>query len=330
MEIVLRDYTNVTIEQIADEMLKAKVDRNICDSGGAYGTHTDRNKSKDFSAQPSCWYEWSAWRKQGEEGPGKVELMATVSLYHWMVHNLELDVEMQHRFEEYAQENREGYWLAVAEEFGELEQERIDNGAKIQVANTYNFTDHCDLSQTLQYVEVYADDKHDPTHFILSVHGGADVRSGYCEPKCFRLRRDYFEVMDSMCARSLSTTDGDFSWYMDGYSSAEPNDHSIRLFDLPSYQLDWLEDTTLTEFDALLERCARDRVLVKSTNASLDKIEEYIDQIDATVEEVEAEYEARAIELLSEMHDTCTYVKDKKLFLLHNEVSREVEVYAEF
>lgn len=184
-------------EEVIVEMLTENTGRALCDSGGAYGRNWERNQGDKFANDKPISVEFGCY-------DGSLEVMCTVSLYHWMLHNLEFDAEMQARLDAYTDEQPSNTsWFQIAEEFAEQEQARANdencetNRDFPRCINTYNDPDHWDLSQVLQFHSLCLDDYHETTHLIVQVHGGCDVRGGYTAPKCFRLSRDGYEWIES-------------------------------------------------------------------------------------------------------------------------------------
>lgn len=257
-ETTFRDYTGVTTEQMVVQQLTENTGRALCDSGDAYGRNWQRNQGQDLSAAPAVTVSWDAFRARDEEHlPGQLMLCGTVDLYHWMTRNLEFDAELQAQLDEFAarEENEDSNWLQLQEEFADYLHDREGHEAKPRVINTYNDPDNVDLSQVLQYVELYTEDRHEPSHLIVSVHGGCDVRGGYTSPVVYRLRHEYYEALDA--ARVSCAYTSDFSWDFsaggscNGCSEGAPVED---VFALPAFTLDWIADS---EIDRTIETCRR-------------------------------------------------------------------------
>lgn len=240
-----------TVEAILAQLTE-NTGRHFLDSGGAYGRNWERNQRREFDKEPAVSVQWSCWN-------GQLELEATVSLYHWMVHNLELDERLQKMMNAYTELNPEANWFEVAEGFADLLAETTGFG-KGRVINTYNDPDNCDLSQTIQYIEMSAEggnDFYDVTHLILQVHGGCDVRGGYSSPRIYKCSEEYHALFDTMRVDSM-WTDGrekdklqlaldafeptpedidEFSWYWQGYNSFEQNKRTLHEIDLDPFKL---------------------------------------------------------------------------------------------
>lgn len=273
-EAETRDYTGVTTKQVIVEMLKENTGGHLLDSGGAYGRNWERNQSRDFAKEPACSAYWSTWRSTPESHTGSISCQATVSLYHWMMKNLEFDPDMQAELDAFAMnETMEGEsWLTVQEAFAEALDERDGHDERPFTANTYNDSDNVDLSQVIQYVAVYTDGAYEPTHLIVSVHGGCDVRGGYTAPKCFKVSEDYTYSMqvDTVCAgQDYWTYESCLSYLRD--ASVSPTSDVANILSLPAYDLDWLDD----ESDLPAE--------VKDIRSTLAKCDEQIEALAGTI-----------------------------------------------
>lgn len=330
-ETTFRDYTGVTTEQMVVQQLTENTGRALCDSGDAYGRNWQRNQGKDFSAAPAVTVSWDAFRARDEEHlPGQLMLCGTVDLYHWMTRNLEFDAELQAQLDEFAarEENEDSSWLQIQEEFADYLHDRDGHEAEPRVINTYNDPDNVDLSQVLQYVELYTEDRHEPSHLIVSVHGGCDVRGGYTSPVVYRLRYEYWEALDT--ARVSCVYTSDFSWDFsaggscNGCSDGAPVED---IFDLPAFALDWIADR---EIESTIEACRRhikDAEYICGPSAEAQeslvrKMEERIaelekERFEAAVQHLVSNYEASVLVdkgrawLIDESCWEAEYVKDE-------------------
>ena len=245
-------YANVTTKDIVIQMLTTNTGRHILDSGGAYGRNWERNQGRDFASEPKITSEARVYGCEDGK-PGTLYLTGTVSLYHWMMHNLEFDATLQTELDymiDHEWPNDSG--LEVARKFAEQMQELLNPDAygffEPREVNTYNM--ECDLSQTIQFVTANLDPcgyRGEESHLILQVHGGCDVRGGYTMPVVFRLRTESYEYESTMLAREfiVSTDDGLMIWgdntqpsYCGCCPTALPDalDHDISIFNtMPAY-----------------------------------------------------------------------------------------------
>jgi hypothetical protein len=131
------------------------------------------------------------------------EIYRTVSVFHYLTNNLEIDDICEH-FNKLQNENdnwdAKGDFYGVSLEAGNFLN--ILNNVEIQRSwNTYN--GDSDLSQILQGTTLEIDGEY---YFIIQIHGGADARGGYTHAKMFK--SGYF--CDGMIHEYLSE-------YMDNY-----------------------------------------------------------------------------------------------------------------
>ena len=334
LETETRDYTGVTTEQIIIEMLTENTGSSLCDSGGAYGRNWSRNQGKVFADQPAVNCTWSTWRDR--ENPesgcfdyGTPEMSATVSLYHWMTKCLDFDPEMQKQLDEFAarEDMEDESWLGIQEQFADYLRERDGHETEPNTLNTYNDPDNWDCSQVLQYVELYLEDSHEPSHLIVSVHGGCDVRGGYTAPKCFRLTEEYYIALQKASVRSLSA--GDHWWDYEGGSWSYGCEHSEDapvddIFSLPCYDIEWLYGVSGEAEEPALRDIADALALVGVQREDLDKTtltgaqkEAAKAKLEAADTRLEAELFEAAVEMLGERHEACALVYNSRLFLIY-------------
>jgi hypothetical protein len=246
-DIVIADaYRGVTTEQIIVGMLTENTGRGICDSGDAYGRHWQTNQGKSFADQPAAPGKWFINTYNGKTS---VEPWFSVSLYHWMFQFLEFDAELQTRLDAFCE--AEDVWnLEAAEAFADHLHDTGELEDKPLVTNTYNDPERWDLSQVLQFTAIALGegDSHScPTHLIVCVHGGCDVRGGYTEPKVFRLTSEFYEAMDGAWFNTIYTKSGD-AWYAEDpcWRFIEPSDRNewgiADPMKLPAYEIADISD----------------------------------------------------------------------------------------
>lgn len=349
LETETRDYVGVTTEQIIVEMLTENTGRGICDSGDAYGRNWQRNQGKSFADQPVVSCTWSTWRdrenpKSGCFDYGTPEMNATVSLYHWMTKCLDFDPEMQKQLDEFAatEDMSDESWLGIQEHFAAHLHE-LNGGTEPNTINTYNDPDSWDCSQVLQYVMVYTDDSdYEPSHLIVSVHGGCDIRGGYTTPKCLKLAVEYYEALEKASVRSLSA--GDHWWDYEGGSWSRGCEHSEDapvndIFDVPCYDIDWLyhvsneaEDPALRDIADALARIGTQREALTGTTLTDEQRQVSNLQLDSAAHSLNEALFSAVVDLLGARHGACTLVYERRLFLIYTDnagmtVSEEVTAY---
>lgn len=168
-------------QKLVYKMLIENTGAHLLDSGGAYGRHHERNAKKsidDFFDEPA---------EQVTFDYG--DLRRTLSVFHYLS-ELELD-DVCRKFnrlnnnaqdwdcdEAYGVSSRAWKYLSS---LGDVKIERV--------FNTYNFDS--DLSQVLQgaFVKINTEE---PSHILIQIHGGCDVRGGYTDAKLFQLQEPYY------------------------------------------------------------------------------------------------------------------------------------------
>ena len=192
--------TNYTkTESILHDMLTENTGVAMCDSG-MYGRHWEKNRStNDFRNKPYA---------NVDEG------CISLSLFHYLNEKLTYDGKMNAKFKRFSTslKMKDEGWLTCMEEFVEkygCKNDYMGYGTE----NSYN--GECSLDQTIQFS--WFTDDNDISYIILQVHGGADVRGGYSEPKVFRAEIDDFisyNRMSASCSCGYCDSDnGGYSWY---------------------------------------------------------------------------------------------------------------------
>lgn len=308
METATRDYRGVTTKQIVAEMLTENTGKHFLDSGGAYGRNWQRNQGVDFDQRPaaSARFDYCPRPGQPRGEAGKVSIAADVDLYHWMVSNLEFDAEMQERLDAFAEENPSLNWLQLADEFAETYADDLSPAHEPRTHNTYNDPDYCHLSQTVQYIELYAESDYAPSHLILSVHGGCDVRGGYSAPKCFKV-----EDSDTWYERThiSGVAAGDNTWWWQSWCETEPgslNECTLDLPAIPCYDLEQaLEAHADESLTALKAQAERDKLAIRETTLASDpvKLAEAESLMAVTANQIAGELRDAAVTNLAQDHE---------------------------
>jgi hypothetical protein len=327
-----RDYTGVTTEQIVREMLTEDTGRSLCDSGGANGRHWQRNQGRDFAAEPAVSWSWSAYK--GRDGAGLLQPNASTGLYQWMLHGLEFDADLQRRLDEFMAlpENEDEGWLTLQELFACRLRDEGELEGNPEVFNTYNDVDNIDLSQNIQYVTLCMGGYSDPTHLIVSVHGGCDVRGGYTSPKCFQLTREYYELLDS--ARASEVYAGDYFWSWSDGCWRYVSDHNCNqvpdLFSLPAFDLTWLideaDDDESASYLQAISTC--DRQSEDLSDTKLDDLTKasYVEFLAGRKKALQQELREHLVKVQMEQHDAVVLVDDGKAFLCLDDEVLELRV----
>lgn len=151
--------------KVIQKMLKENTGTHFLDSGGNSGRMWQRNQNKVFKNEPRVTID---------------EYGATVSVFHYLNEILELD-NVTRKVNSFITKNKLHWVDEVAEE---IENKDLFDIEKFHnTINTYNGENN--LSQILLFktFKLYNGD----IYVLLQIHGGADVRGGYTDTKCFKL-----------------------------------------------------------------------------------------------------------------------------------------------
>lgn len=163
-------------KQLLVKMLTENTGKHFLDSGGDNGRMWQRNQGKNFESEP----EVSAEFYESDDTP-----LITVSTYHYLSEILELDpfaIKVNSMFNrKRKKEGVNAHWVQDCAELLESWNEGPDRYS--QVINTYNGENN--LSQILLFITFVYDET---AYVLLQIHGGADVRGGYTDTQCFKLK----------------------------------------------------------------------------------------------------------------------------------------------
>ena len=323
-------YANVTTKDIVIQMLTTNTGRHLLDSGDAYGRNWEHNQGRDFASEPKITSEARVYGCEDGK-PGTLYLTGTVSLYHWMMHNLEFDATLQTELDymiEHEWPNDSG--LEVAIKFAEQMQELLNPDAygffEPREVNTYNM--ECDLSQTIQFVAANLDPcgyRGEESHLILQVHNGCDVRCGYTMPVVFRIRTESYEYESTMLAREyIVSTDDVFMVWGDNtkpsdcgcYPTDLPDalDHDISIFNtMPAYNAeDLLADDSACQIANDSDKVIQNLKGTTLTDEQRAAAEQTIrDNVNVVLDEALS----AIIEKLRDEHEFFIVVRDRKAYL---------------
>jgi len=163
-------------KELIYQMLTESTGAHICDSGGIYGRHWERNQKKsiqDFENEPEEEY---ILHKNGKW------MDRRVSVFHYLS-GLELD-DLCDQFNSMPCEDWDSEHCGISK----AQQEFLEDNHEIvwgRVFNTYN--GDSDLSQILQgeWLEIFGEQ-----YLLLQIHQGCDARGGYTNAKLFKTRED--------------------------------------------------------------------------------------------------------------------------------------------
>jgi len=211
-----KDYTKT--QSVLHDMLTENTGIAMMDSGGSYGRAWQRNRGiADFRDLERIEIE-APWNKHELPSLSK-------RLFHFLDENLTYSAAMTAKFKRFSNKKEfkdESYYYAM-EPFAESLHESRYFEEPIS-DNSYNHDTA--LGGTIQYT-LFTSEGQD--YIILQIHGGADVRGGYTDPKIFECSYDDFLIsqnnIEARCDCLDSYSDnGGYSWYQDTSNSNEwPN-----------------------------------------------------------------------------------------------------------
>jgi hypothetical protein len=181
-----------TVEETIYNMLIENTGVHMLDSGGAAGRMWQHNQVKslaDFQNEPKVAFEVTDFYQDWQNKKGKrYTVNYTISAFHYLT-------EAGFELDEYCQDFN-GLPCKELDEtehfniYGLSPEQRqyldtVEAQQESKAWNSYNGEDA--LSQVLQgaYVKI-----NDADYVILQIHGGADVRGGYTDPKMFKMHKD--------------------------------------------------------------------------------------------------------------------------------------------
>tara|TARA_R110000764_G_scaffold101871_2_gene187229 strand:+ start:361 stop:1074 length:714 start_codon:yes stop_codon:yes gene_type:complete len=208
--------TTSNIEDLIFSMLTENTGVHMCDSGGDNGRMWQRNANKcvaDFEAEPQELYQYD---------PKYNEIYRTVSVFHYLTNNLEVDDiafnfnELNTEAEDYKADCKEDDASLYGVSFNAWLNLVKDNDVEVQRSwNTYN--GESDLSQILQGANLTINEEH---YILIQIHGGADARGGYTDAKLFKCG----DHMDGMIHEYLRE-------YSDNYETLEELEYIDSMVD---------------------------------------------------------------------------------------------------
>jgi len=166
------------------EMLTENTGTHFLDSGGKENRNWQRNQLKtieDFESQKEEVYEFDF--KDGE-------ISRTVSIFHFLTNNLELD-SICDEFNEIQKENND--W-DFCDAYGVSQNafDHIEAFWEVNILRNWNtYNGDSDLSQILQGADVEINDEQ---YVLIQIHNGADARGGYTDAKLFK-RGEYCDYL---------------------------------------------------------------------------------------------------------------------------------------
>jgi len=191
-------------EKVLQKMFTENTGKHLCDSGGAYGRHWEKNQGVNFENTPFGSTEF--WARNNE-----LDLCITKSSYHFLNENLEYDEEMGQKLKDFIETYDENAsWHEVSQAFAEEMHDDSGDFNEPNIVNTYNHESL--LDQVLEYrVFHYENDD----YVVLQIHQGCDVRGGYTKPQVFSCGSEgWYGIADDVYGY-IGCSECDASWHTD-------------------------------------------------------------------------------------------------------------------
>jgi hypothetical protein len=168
------------------KMLREDTGRDLCDSGGIYGRHWERNQGRDFEGEPEV--RWSGAMRVDLNGDPTLDLDLTVSTYKHLLQFLSVtpvSEEFQSRFESFAgQQPEDEAWEDLLDKF------MGDSALKTELIDSFGL-DPCiegSLDQPYLMWHFRQDLVDGPEDIvIIRSHNGCDMRGGFSSPYFFSI-----------------------------------------------------------------------------------------------------------------------------------------------
>jgi len=223
-----KNYTKT--QSVLHDMMTENTGIAMMDSGGDSGRAWQKNRGiADFREMPRIKAEIFGYYSKGEM-PG-----ISKSLFHFLDENLTYSAEMTAKFKRFCnkKENKEESYYGCIESFAESFQDGSYPESIIQ-DNSYNH--ETTLDQDIQYC-IFSHEG--LCYVILQIHGGADIRGGYTDPKVFEAPEgfDYFlgnqnDLRASCDCIQPYSDDSGYHWY-DTNNPEELDEYKRKKYDFP-------------------------------------------------------------------------------------------------
>jgi len=164
----------MNMEETIYQMLIENTGSHLCDSGGIYGRHWEKNQTKslsDFRSAPPALFTIT-----------EHSMEHSVSIFHLLTNGNLSEDRLCREFNEMECKAYDGdYFGTSADQCEWLAAQGIN--VNDNCFNTYNY--QCNLTQILQGHFAVSD--HDINYILLQIHNGCDARAGYTDAKLFRI-----------------------------------------------------------------------------------------------------------------------------------------------
>jgi hypothetical protein len=250
--------------EILERMLKENTGQHWMDSGGGQGRHWQRNQYRFFEREPVATLHISCRH-------GLPEIEYVLNLYHYLKDRLTYSREWTRQLEHFMEQNDLFGWEAMVEfvhdylidQMGYEVSGIFGEGNPVE-DNTYNHQNN--FSQDAQFIFATVNDQ--PLVF-LQIHGGADIRGGYSQPKVFESDEDRWfdfgygsiDVQDRLGKYNFDKgwyTDDGYNWYPSSGRGPQLNSlECVNFEDIETGQIQQINDA-IREGKRQLEWLVRD------------------------------------------------------------------------
>jgi hypothetical protein len=228
------------------EILKENTGSHMLDSGGAYGRHWQRNRTRDFLNENDCTLKFEY-----------DYINLTVNLFHWLDNILTYDVSMNRRFSNNVRRNDDKNlsWFAEIDSFfaylGKHEPDLTfgiypDEQTTPYPINSYNSENN--LSQDILFTIFHIDYE---SYVCLQIHNGCDARGGYTSPMFFTFKNDPADIVRFSDASIFCNTNREHNWYTDDSShwyldgSCSSSTKHLQLENIPHVDIEELDSVII-------------------------------------------------------------------------------------
>ena len=167
----------MTIQQTIYNLLTTSTGAALCDSGGVYGRHWERNQKRsiqDFKKDPEATISFSRGYAN-----------AQISVFHYLSHVLE-ENDLCKTFNSLPVDDWDSQFYGTSINGEEWLDE---HGFEVEGDSFNTYNEESILSQVLQG-QLFR--HNNDLYVLLQIHNGCDVRGGYTDAKLFKLNDDYF------------------------------------------------------------------------------------------------------------------------------------------
>lgn len=263
------------------EQLTENTGRHICDSGGAYGRHFERNAGKSFAelAKDPVTLEAHVYK---HTEPHKLELLGYVKLAAYMKENLTYRQDLQDAFHAWVEKNEETTQdMYETEQVFTFAQQFATKYDKPEFTYTYN--QESALSQDIQFItfEWTDADGCDVKAALVSTHNGCDARGGFSTYCAYEIDHDHYLGDCTINGYSSESQQWDESGINQSYPDKGPG-----LFDLPVHEFEYesrlkqdIENLSRTNLDSpelVAKMTAQDKLNAEEAfNEFCEALEDY-------------------------------------------------------